>query len=57
MADTIHKYGLLAVPVVDEAGILCGIITVDDVLDILMPERSVPDAMSVYLSKRALREG
>ena len=57
VADAIHKYGLLAVPVTDETGVLCGIITVDDVLDILMPERSVPDAMSVYLSKRALREG
>lgn len=57
VAEIIHKYGLLAVPVTNEQGILLGIITVDDVIDILMPERSMPAAMSIYLSKRAVRRG
>lgn len=39
VADIIRKYGLLAVPVVDDADVLEGIITVDDVVDFLMPER------------------
>ena len=57
VAEMMQKYGLLAVPVTDEDGILLGIITVDDVLDLLMPERSMPGAMSIYLSKRAARKG
>jgi len=39
VADVIRKYGLLAVPVVDDQEVLQGIITVDDVVDFLMPER------------------
>ena len=54
IVETIHKYGLLAVPVTDEQGGLLGIITVDDVIDLLMPERSMPEAMSSYLKKRAV---
>lgn len=57
VAEIIHKYGLLAVPVTDQQGVLLGIITVDDVLDLLMPERSMMDAMSIYLNKRAVRRG
>lgn len=38
-ADIINKYGLLALPVVDENQRLLGIITVDDVLELLIPER------------------
>lgn len=37
VAETIAKYNLLAVPVLNDAGILEGVITVDDVLDILLP--------------------
>ena len=40
VAEVINKYGLLAVPVINEAGVMLGIITVDDILDIVMPERS-----------------
>ena len=40
----------------DEEGRILGIITVDDVLDLLMPERS-EDIWSVYLSKHASRNG
>jgi magnesium transporter len=39
VADVMNKYGLLAVPVLDEHGVMQGIITVDDVLDILLPEK------------------
>ncbi|MFZ3100684.1 MAG: CBS domain-containing protein [Desulfitobacteriaceae bacterium] len=40
VADIIHKYGLLAVPVVNDQDRILGIITVDDVLELLMPERA-----------------
>lgn len=43
VAELINKYGLLAVPVVNEDGVMLGIITVDDVLDIVMPERGKLD--------------
>jgi magnesium transporter len=38
VARTIARYDLLAVPVVDEAGIILGIVTVDDVIDVLIEE-------------------
>ncbi|HWQ69623.1 MAG TPA: CBS domain-containing protein [Patescibacteria group bacterium] len=37
VAETFSKYNLMAVPVVDEGGELRGIITVDDVLNLLLP--------------------
>lgn len=40
VANLIAKYNLLAVPVVDDDDILLGIVTVDDVLDIIMPRQS-----------------
>jgi Mg/Co/Ni transporter MgtE len=40
VADTISKYNLLSVPVVDENGTLIGIVTVDDALDVLEEEHS-----------------
>lgn len=53
VAEVINKYGLLAVPVVDEEQVILGIVTVDDVLDILIPERSKLDAYSWFaLSRR-----
>lgn len=52
VAEVINKYGLLAVPVVDDQGVILGIVTVDDVLDILIPERGKIDAYSWFaLSK------
>jgi len=36
-AEIISKYNLLALPVVDENGYMHGIITVDDIIDILLP--------------------
>jgi CBS domain-containing protein len=38
VASTIAKYDLLAVPVVDDAGKMLGIVTVDDAIDAIMPD-------------------
>ncbi len=38
VAEIVSKYDLLSVPVVDNAGILKGIITVDDVIDVIEEE-------------------
>jgi Mg/Co/Ni transporter MgtE len=54
VADTIHKYGLLAVPVVNEKNTMLGIITVDDVLETLIPERGRGDVGSGYIVNRRL---
>ncbi|HEY7127116.1 MAG TPA: CBS domain-containing protein [Ktedonobacterales bacterium] len=37
VAELMAKYNLLALPVLDEAGCLQGIVTVDDALDVLLP--------------------
>lgn len=55
-AEIIGKYGLLALPVVDEDFVMQGIITVDDVLDMLLPERSKLDAYSL-LAKGKKQKG
>jgi magnesium transporter len=39
VATTIARYDFLAVPVVDEEGRMHGIVTVDDVVDVLLPEK------------------
>lgn len=39
VATTIARYDFLAVPVVDDAGRMQGIVTVDDVIDVLLPEK------------------
>jgi len=40
VAHTIRKYDLVAVPVVNSAGILIGMITVDDILDFIKEEQT-----------------
>lgn len=40
VAEFISKYNLLAAPVVDEQRVMHGIVTVDDVLDVLLPTAS-----------------
>ncbi len=40
VAELISKYNLLAAPVVDEKGAMQGIVTVDDVIDFLLPPAS-----------------
>ncbi len=37
VAEIMAKYNLLAVPVVSVGGILEGVVTVDDALDVLLP--------------------
>jgi magnesium transporter len=37
VAEMVSKYNLIAIPVVDEEDRLLGIITVDDVVDFLLP--------------------
>ncbi len=39
VAGTIARYDLLALPVVDEAGRMLGIVTVDDAIDAILPEK------------------
>jgi len=38
VAQRIAEYNLLALPVIDEAGDILGIITVDDAMEILLPK-------------------
>jgi len=38
VAQKIAEYNLLALPVVDEAGEILGIVTVDDAIEILLPK-------------------
>ena len=40
VAELISKYNFLAAPVVDENMVMHGIVTVDDVLDFLLPTAS-----------------
>lgn len=52
------KYNLFTMPVVDNKNKLLGMITVDDVLRLLMPDRSDADTFSRFDSlKKFLREG
>jgi magnesium transporter len=37
VADVISKYNLLAVPVIDNDKKIIGIVTVDDVMDLILP--------------------
>jgi CBS domain-containing protein/sporulation protein YlmC with PRC-barrel domain len=37
VAEMVSKYNLLAIPVVDEEGKILGIVTIDDIMDILLP--------------------
>ncbi|AFM43507.1 Mg/Co/Ni transporter MgtE with CBS domain [Desulfosporosinus acidiphilus SJ4] len=55
VAEIIHKYGLLAVPVVNDQDQVLGIITVDDVLELLMPDRPRAEIHSSLIARRRLR--
>lgn len=57
VADIIHKYGLLAVPVVNDQDQVLGIITVDDVLELLMPERPRAEIHSSLIALRRQAKG
>ncbi len=47
VAEIISKYNLLAIPVVDDEGDLLGIVTIDDIMDILLPAASRKKRRSV----------
>jgi magnesium transporter len=56
VADHVNKYNLLAIPVVDNANRMLGIITVDDVLEMLIPDRSSLETFtSLLVSKRTMK--
>jgi magnesium transporter len=59
VATTIARYDFVALPVVDEAGKMRGIITVDDVIDVLLPERlrKLMPRVGKSRSKPATRSG
>ncbi len=48
VAETIAKYDLLALPVLDEQGNIQGIVTVDDALDVLLPPNRRRRARRMY---------
>jgi Mg/Co/Ni transporter MgtE len=48
VAETMAKYNLLALPVLDEQGVLQGIVTVDDALDVLLPPSRRRRAQRMY---------
>jgi CBS domain-containing protein len=47
-AEMLARYDLIALPVVDAAGGLLGVITVDDALDVLLPEESKPRLPKIF---------
>jgi Mg/Co/Ni transporter MgtE len=56
VAELLNKYSLLAIPVLAEDGKMLGIITVDDVLEILIPDRSSLETFAnFFVSKRAMK--
>ena len=56
VADLLNKYSLLAIPVVADDEKMLGIITVDDVLEILIPDRSSLETFArLFLSKRTMK--
>jgi magnesium transporter len=48
VAEIMAKYNLLAVPVVSAGGVLEGIVTVDDALDVLLPPERRRKPMRMY---------
>ena len=56
VTELIEKYALLAVPVVEESGQMAGIITVDDVMEMLIPDRGSLDTFANFFTrKRAMK--
>jgi CBS domain-containing protein/sporulation protein YlmC with PRC-barrel domain len=56
VAENLKKYDLLTIPVVDEANRMLGIITVDDILEVLIPDRSSLETFAnFFVSKRTVR--
>ncbi len=56
IADLLNKYALLAIPVLAKNNKMLGLITVDDVLELLVPDRSSLETFShFFVSKRSGR--
>lgn len=56
VAELLNKYALLAIPVLTDDDKMLGIITVDDVLELLVPDRSSLETFAkLFLSKRAMK--
>ena len=56
VAEIVNKYNLLAIPVIDDENHMLGIITMDDVLEMLIPDRSSLETFaSFFVSKRSGR--
>jgi CBS domain-containing protein len=55
VASTIARYDLLAVPVLDEDGKMLGIVTVDDAIDAIMPEK-IANSLPRFTRHHAKRE-
>jgi CBS domain-containing protein/sporulation protein YlmC with PRC-barrel domain len=56
VAELLNKYSLLAIPVVSAENQMLGIITVDDVLELLVPDRgSLETFANFFISKRTAR--
>uniref|UniRef100_A0A7C3Z0K3 Magnesium transporter n=1 Tax=Desulfobacca acetoxidans TaxID=60893 RepID=A0A7C3Z0K3_9BACT len=56
VTELIDKYNLLALPVVDKNQRMLGIITVDDILEVLIPDRSSLETFAnFFVSKRSGR--
>lgn len=49
--EMVTKYDLLALPVVDEQGVLLGIITVDDVMETAFPDRSGLENFTDFMTR------
>ena len=53
--QTLSNMFVLALPVLEENGKMAGIITVDDVIDMLIPDRGSLDTFArLFLSKRTM---
>ena len=48
--ETVTKYDLLALPVVDEQGVLLGIIRVDDVMETVFPDRGGLESFTDFMT-------
>ncbi|HEX3031809.1 MAG TPA: CBS domain-containing protein, partial [Bacillota bacterium] len=55
--EIVAKYNLLALPVVDENGQMLGIITIDDVLETVLPDRSNLETFPHFMPFRGLKRG
>jgi len=53
--ETISKYDIIAVPVVDQGNRILGIITVDDVLNTILPDRKSLESFSYFMMRKAFR--